>query len=210
MKVYFFALLVSFFCSTPSNITQWDDATVAHCNTAKELGYLTAEEKLVVFYVNLVRVNPKLFKQTYLKTYLDTAPIKKTKYLESLLKELEYMQPIEVLEPQFDLYELAKKHATEMGAQGKTGHISLNGESYEMRAKDLSKRYQKALENCQYGYSDALSVVIDLLIDEDIADVSHRKSLINKEVKYIGVSIKKHKIYRYNCVIELAYALKQP
>ena len=97
-----------------------------------------------------------------------------------------------------------------MGIQGKTGHVSLNGESYEKRAENISKRYEKALENCQYGYSNALSIVIDLLIDEDIVDVSHRKSLINKDVKYIGVSIKKHKIYRYNCVIEMGYDLKHP
>lgn len=210
MKIYFIAFIGLCLASFTPVEQQWEEATMIKCNTAKDIGYLTREEKEVVFYLNLVRVNPKLFVQTYLKNYLDTAPIKKTEYLHSLLDELNRMNPIGIIEPQFDLYQVAKKHATEMGIQGKTGHVSLNGESYEKRAENISKRYEKALENCQYGYSDALSIVIDLLIDEDIVDVSHRKSLINKDVKYIGVSIKKHKIYRYNCVIEMGYDLKHP
>jgi uncharacterized protein YkwD len=64
-------------------------------------------------------------------------------------------------------------------------------------------------ENCQYGYGDALSIVIDLLIDEGIPSLSHRKSLLNPEVLYIGVSIKKHKTYVFNTVIELSSEIKK-
>lgn len=179
-----------------------------YCNTAKDIGYLTPEEKSVVFYINVVRTNPKLFAQTYLKNYLDTAPIEQTAYLNSLLEELNTVTPMDLLNPQYDLFQVAKKHATEMGINGKTGHISLNGDTYESRAADLIYRYKKAMENCQYGYNDALSIVIDLLIDEDIPTLSHRKSLLDKEVKFIGTAIRKHKVYRYNCVIELGYKLK--
>jgi hypothetical protein len=210
MKFYFVVLFTLSLVSFKATAQEWDSVALAHCNTAKDIGYLTTEEKGVIFYLNLVRVNPNLFAKTYLKNYLDTAPIKKSLYLKSLMKELESMSSIDLVEPQYDLYEVAKKHATEMGIQGKTGHISLSGDSYEKRAINLSKRYLKAMENCQYGYSDALSIVIDLLIDEDIPDLSHRKSLLNKDVKYIGASIKKHKVYRYNCVIEMGYELKHP
>jgi hypothetical protein len=208
MKLHLLCLILYLtipFISLSQNI---DEDICISCNTAKEIAYLTKEEKAVIFYLNLVRSNPKLFVSKYLKTYLDTAPIKQTPYLSSLLKELGAMKPMQVITPQFDLYEVAKKHATEMGIQGKTGHISLSGVSYENRASELSKRYEKVMENCQYGYQDGLSIIIDLLIDEDIPDLSHRRSLLNKEVKFIGVSTKKHKVYRYNCLIELGYALK--
>lgn len=204
--IIFFIQLLFFF--NVSLAHQWPDSTLAICNTAKNTGYFSKEEKAVVFYLNLVRINPQLFAKTYLKSYIDTAAIKKTKYLESLIKELNEMKALTPIKPQFDLYEVAKKHATEMGNQGKTGHVSLSGENYESRASDLSKRYEKVMENCQYGYNDGLSIVIDLLIDEEIPDVSHRKSLLNPEVKYIGAAIRKHKVYRYNCVIELGYKLK--
>jgi uncharacterized protein YkwD len=208
MKFYFLLAVSTFLFSFKAAYKQADTRYFNKCNTAKEIGYLTQEEKLVIYYINIVRTNPKLFASKYLKSYLDTAPIKKTAYLKSLINELNSMQSLELLEPQYDLYEIAKKHAIEMGIHGKTGHVTANGESYENRANNLSKRYEKALENCQYGYSDALSVVIDLLIDEDIPDLGHRKSLLNKDVKYIGTAIRKHKVYRFNCVIELGYQLK--
>jgi hypothetical protein len=210
MKFYIALLITLSLVSFKPGTQEWNSAIILKCNTAKDIGYLTAEEKGVIFYLNLVRVNPNLFARTYLKNYLDTAPIKKSVYLESLQNELESMSPVDIVEPQYDLYEVAKKHATEMGIQGKTGHVSLSGESYEKRAINLSKRYLKAMENCQYGYKEALSIVIDLLIDEDIPDLSHRKSLLNSDVKYVGVAIKKHKVYRYNCVIEMGYELKHP
>jgi uncharacterized protein YkwD len=203
MKFYIIALFSFISIAIKAADPQWDEAIFNKCNTAKEIGYLSIEEKSVIFYLNLVRVNPKLFAQTYLKNYLDTAPINQTEYLKSLQKELNTLKPMDLLKPQFDLYEVAKKHATEMGMQGKTGHISLSGKNFESRAKELSKRYKKLMENCQYGYADGLSIVIDLLIDEDIPELGHRKSLLNKDVKFIGTSIQKHKIYQYNCVIEM-------
>ena len=208
MKLYYIALFSLLMVSFKTNNPQWDADTFNQCNTAKDIGYLSMEEKSVIFYLNLVRINPSLFAETYLKTYLDTAPIKQTIYLKSLLKELKTMKPVDVLAPQFDLFDVAKNHATEMGMHGKSGHVSLGGENFESRAIELSKRYQKAFENCQYGYSDGLSIIIDLLIDEDIPDLSHRKSILDRQVKYIGTAIRKHKVYRYNCVIELGYQLK--
>lgn len=208
MKIYLLIAVSVLFFSLKMANGQTDSSYLKHCNTAKDIGYLTQQEKSVIYYINIVRTNPKLFASKYLKNYLDTAPIKQTEYLKSLIIELNTMPPIDLLEPQYDLFEIAKKHATNMGLQGKTGHVNMNGEGYENRAMELSKRYEKAMENCQYGYSDGLSIVIDLLIDEDIPDLSHRKSLLNKDVKYIGTAIRKHKVYHYNCVIEMGYQLK--
>jgi hypothetical protein len=209
MKILHIFLFSILFHQCKTLHAQHIDSSLSYCNTAHNIGYLTSQEKEVIYYINVVRSNPKLFVQKYLKHYLDTAPIKKTEYLNSLLKELNVLEPIEVLYPQYDLYEVAKKHASEMGSQGKTGHVSLNGVAFENRASALSSRYEKAMENCQYGYADGLSIVIDLLIDEDIPDMSHRKSLLNKEVKFIGAAIRKHKFYRYNCVIELGFKIKK-
>lgn len=207
MKLYL--LLIAVFSFSFKSVNKQNDKDFSKCNTAKDIGYLTPEEKAVIYYINVVRTNPQLFVTNYLKNYLDTAPIKQTAYLKSLLNDLNNMQAVNTLEPQYDLFEVAKTHASDMGLHGKTGHTSIAGEGYESRAVELSKRYEKALENCQYGYNNALSIVIDLLIDEDIPDLSHRKSLLNKDVKFIGAAIRKHKVYRYNCVIEMGYQLKQ-
>ena len=36
-------------------------------------------------------------------------------------------------------------------------------------------KYKSVGECCQYGFKDPLAIVIDLLIDEGIADTAHRK-----------------------------------
>ena len=86
MKFYIIALFSLFSIAFKVADSQWDEAMFNKCNTANEIGYLSLEEKSVIFYLNLVRVNPKLFAQTYLKNYLDTAPINQTEYLKSLQK----------------------------------------------------------------------------------------------------------------------------
>ena len=53
-------------------------------------------------------------------------------------------------------------------------------------------------ESNQYGFPDALSIVIDLLIDDDMESLIHRKTLLHKELKYVGIGIRSHKKYRIN------------
>ena len=62
--------------------------------------------------------------------------------------------------------------------------------------------YQGWAENCSYGYQDALSIVITLLIDDGIKDLGHRKNILNESYNSVGVAIRPHKKYRVNCVID--------
>jgi uncharacterized protein YkwD len=43
--------------------------------------------------------------------------------------------------------------------------------------------------------------VLQLLIDEGIEDLGHRNNILNPRFNSIGVSIKPHKSYDYNCVM---------
>jgi len=70
--------------------------------------------------------------------------------------------------------------------------------------KKLKTKYKRLKENNQYGFSDALSIVIDLLIDDDKESLTHRKTLLNKNLKYIGVGIRSHKTYRLNTTLIFA------
>jgi len=49
-----------------------------------------------------------------------------------------------------------------------------------------------------------LSVVIDLLIDTDVANFGHRKTILNCDLQFVGVSIQLHNKFRTNTVIEYA------
>jgi uncharacterized protein YkwD len=63
------------------------------------------------------------------------------------------------------------------------------------------KKYTEVGENIYYGPYTPLEIVIQLLIDDGIEDLGHRKNLLSPKFNSIGVAIKPHKTYEYNCVM---------
>lgn len=184
--------------------SEWTKEQLEKANTAKEISYLTEKEKAVILYSNLVRTNPLLFKNTYLKNYLDSTGMNKNNsYVKSLLKTLETTDGREALIPSKSLHTIAKAHAVSFGKSGKTGH------------GNFDKRFDKYFnhctcaiaENCDYGNAEALDIVMSLLIDEGVSNLGHRKNLLNAAYKNIGVSISTHKKYRQSCVMDFSSSL---
>ncbi len=185
--------------------SKWDKATLDKANTAKDASYLTDEEKKVIWYMNLVRLNPELFEKTYYKKFMDSTKAKPTSFTRSLENDLTVKyKPLGVYTPKEDLSEEAKDHAKDMGTSGKIGHFTSDGKSYEFRMKKLRNTYTETAENCDYAHKDALSIVMNLLIDENVGSVEHRKTILDKNLKYAGASIQPHKKEKWNCVIDFA------
>lgn len=177
---------------------QWTQEIFAKANTAKDIDYLSEKEKSVIFYYNLVRLEPALFMDTYVKHYIDSTR-NHNKYTSSLTKTLKDINEMGVLYPSPELFQLAKAHAIEFGKSGKTGHGN-----FKKRFQAYSSQcHCRIAENCYYGNSDPLNIVICLLIDENVRNLGHRKNILNPEFKNIGVSVAKHKTYKWNCVMDL-------
>jgi hypothetical protein len=188
-------LLLSF--SAVSQKKTWDPAVLKKANTAKDVTYLTDEEKLVIFYMNLARLNPKLFGETYLKKYLDSTGDKNS-YTKSLIKSLPTTKPMEALIPAKDLSAFAKDYATKSGKENKIGHGNFN-----QRTSKIDANYRGYIgENIDYGYNRAMDIVMRLLIDDTVPSLGHRKNILNPIYKFVGTSIKPHKRYDWNCVID--------
>jgi uncharacterized protein YkwD len=195
-------LTILFICTTLFSIStfaqaDWYEDVLEKANTGKDSTYLTTEEKQVVYYTNLVRLDPELFAKTFLKHYIDSTG-KTSNFTKSLLKTLDKTKPMGVLAPSKKLYETAKEHATEFGKKGATGHGNF---------KKRFVNYQEecgciVAENCYYGKANALNIVIELLIDEGIANLSHRNNILNKELTSTGLFIAPHKTFTRNCVID--------
>jgi uncharacterized protein YkwD len=183
---------------------QWDSKVLEMANTAKDVEYLSTQEKKVIFYTNLVRMNPQLFIKTYMQSYLKQYNIPKSSWYWKMVNEIKNLPPASPLSPNKMLYEVAKKHAKEMGLAGKKGHRNTSGEFYKERVAELKNHFSIVKENIQYGYWDPLAIVCDLLIDENVKTGAHRRLILNPELKYISVSIQAHKKYEYNTVIEYA------
>ena len=207
-KIFFFisaTLILSSF-NIPTGeypFEKWDAATLEKANSAKDAAGYTDEEKKVVYYTNLARLKPDLFAKTYFQKYLDSAKVKETTFTRSLRSDLTAKyKPMEILTVKEDLTEEAVNHAKDTGKKGHLGHFTSDGKSYDFRMKKFKGTYTALGENCSYGYKDALSIVIRLLIDEGQGAISHRKAIMDKNFMYIGTSIQPHKKEKWTCVME--------
>ncbi|GAB4257099.1 MAG: hypothetical protein Kow0079_14240 [Vicingaceae bacterium] len=187
----------------------WDTKQLKACNTGKYNKELSHQERQVIYYINLARVNGPLFAKTFLKDVVENEKIPKNKYYRSLVKTLNELPPLKPLQPQDDLIKEAIKHARDMGKTGRKGHVDNKGNTFIVRMKPFYEKYTKLKECNQYGDSDPLLIVIHLLIDDDLESLSHRKSLLHEELEYIGVGVRAHKKYLINCSILMAGGLKQ-
>jgi uncharacterized protein YkwD len=200
------ALLFSF--SKPAGtypFEKWDAATLEKANTAKDAAGYSDEEKKVVLYANLARLNPDLFAKTYFQKYMDSTKTKETSFTRSLKNDLSTKyKPMEVLTLKEDLTAEAKDHAEDSGKKGNLGHFTSDGKSYDFRMKKFKDTYTTTAENCDYGNKDGLSIVMHLLIDEGQGTIEHRKIIMDKNLKYVGASIQAHKKEKWTCVMDFA------
>ena len=197
-----FTILTSIFFNADS--TEFSKEEINSCKTAENINYLSQVEKDVIFFINLVRINPYKFSIEILKPFLIKNPNYSKRYSKSLFKDLNKGINLKPLKPSKELYVFAKNHAKKTGEKGKTGHRSVRGHSFEKRTKDLIKLYSKVGENIHYGSNNALEIVIDLLIDDGIKGVGHRVNIMTKNYVFCSVSIQYHKEYIFNCVIDFA------
>jgi len=175
---------------------RWDEETVKRAGTGKDAAFLNEDEKKVIQYANLARANGRLFARTFLDEYMKIKKLKQNSYTRSLYKELQQVKDLPMLLPERDLYKVARDHASWSGKKGYEGH-----KGFKQRFTPLMEIYTEVGENIYYGPYTPLEIVIQLLIDEGIEDLGHRKNLLSPKFNSIGVAIKPHKKYEYNCVM---------
>lgn len=177
--------------------SKWDETTKEKANSAKDADYMTSEEKEVIYLCNLARLNPKLFAETYVQQYIDSLDIPKGVDVNSLFARLKKVKKMEILTAKKDLFEAAQSHAVDSGKKGIVGHQNVT-----TRFKKYAPGYDGSAENCDYGNDEAIDIVMSLMIDEGVSDHGHRENILDKNMKCIGVAIREHKKYDYNCVMD--------
>lgn len=175
---------------------QWGSKIYKDCNTAASENYLTADEKKVIWILNMIRANPILFLQTVLlnpssKYYKPIA--KWNSYDSSLLNTLSSIQPnFKFLVSDLSAYHSAQCHAISSGKTGYVGHQRIHS--------DCIADYNG--ECCTYGYTNPLSMVMSFLLDYDVPDLAHRHICLSNSFISAGISIQPHKRYKINTVID--------
>jgi uncharacterized protein YkwD len=176
----------------------WDAEVVRSLHTARNMPWLSEEEQKVILFMNMARHNGSLFAETFVKTYVEENQVEKTSYLRSLYRDLAKVSELKPLFPEEDLTAVANWHALKSGKTGHVGHRNMKKRFEPLRGNP----YYEWGENCSYGFDEALTMVITLLIDEDIEGVGHRKNILKESYNSVGVAIRPHKTYRVNCVMD--------
>ncbi len=175
---------------------EWEDIKYQEANTAQYADYMTKEEKDVIYYLNLARMNPPLFAKTFVEPYQGKKFGNKmvgSPYKASLLREMKNLSPRNPLKPNRAMWELALCHAVNSGKKGILGHD-----------RNLSGCPKGNFgECCDYGENEALAVVLSLLIDHDVPSLGHRELCFSPKFTSVGVSIKPHNSeYKQNAVLD--------
>ena len=170
---------------------------------------MSLNEKSVFYYINLIRINPKKFEAEVLNPFLKENKKYSKKYINSLRKDLSKINTLHPLNYKYDLFKFAKKHAKTTGKKGKTGHRSVSLKGYKIRTEKLLNKYSTVGENIHYGLNNPKKIVLELLIDDGIKNVGHRKNILSDKYLYASVSIQPHKKYKFNTVIEFGGALSK-
>lgn len=175
----------------------WNEERYVDCNTAQHVGYMTDKEKLVVWILNMARLNPQLFAESVLKAYprvTNQDKMNQSAFYQSLIVSMKTLPAQGVLLPDSLCTESALCHAVATGTTGYEGHNRIT--------KDCIKKKHLRGECCDYGNEEPLSIVVDLLIDEDEPSLGHRTLCLSSLFGKIGVAIQPHKSYKHTAVLD--------
>jgi len=171
----------------------WDKVTLDKANTAAKVDYLTDEEKEVILVLNLVRIEPAKFNRIHIIRGNDACS--QNKYYRSLVDTLSRLSPLPALTPNRTLSHIARAYADSAGKVGFVGHGDFEGRTKGILCYVIA-------ENIAYGLADAVTIVENLLLDEGVPSLGHRKNILDAEFKYVGVGISPHKVYETSCVMD--------
>jgi hypothetical protein len=195
----------------------WTKAELRAANTAGNANYLTGEEKDIILYMNLARMDGERFFDTFLQDFIDEHNEKmkqysnyerlkisrSSSYYRSLRDDLKNIRLLPVFYPDEALSWVAKQHARDLNRNNYAAHNSTDG---RMPKDRIAKIYPKKSsgENLAFGFSTGLGNICMLLIDKGVPDLGHRKMILNTsyQLNTVGVSIQPHKTYLHCAVMD--------
>lgn len=158
--------------------------------TAKNATWMSYNERQVIYYLNIARMDPKGFVKKYLKPKMKGSAATDP-YYTTLVTYMEAMPALKPLYPNKEAYESAFCHAKSSGERNYVGH--------DRKGSNCTSTFFG--ECCSYGVEDPLGVVIQLLVDTGVPSLGHRYICLGSYTS-IGVSQQPHKGWEYNTVLD--------
>lgn len=213
-----FPILILLFLTITVSSQNSSDWPIKKLDTARDVTYLSTEEKDVILELNKVRYNPEKYAIESIKwmgvyyegkllklpgkEILETNEGKNA--FEDCIKNLEESESAPILYPSKGMSKACSLLVYEQENTGDTGHRGSRNSTPVDRVKNFGNFEGGYAENISYGNFDPSYFVISLLIDDGVRSRGHRKNILDPAFNYTGVAIGKHKIYRQMCVSTFA------
>lgn len=180
--------------------TTWDDSVVDFNKNQKGYSRLTNREKEYYYWINYSRRNPKRFWDSICVPIIKRQPaLKNSKYAASLKSDLYKTESLPLFRLNDTLITTAANHAKDIAKNHKSiSHNSSNGTTFAQRMINAGVKYA-AGENIGMGPDDMIMSLFLLYLDQGLADLGHRKTLLNEKYISIGLGVyQKNRTYIIN------------
>ena len=161
-------------------------------DTFPEYNSLNSVQKDWFYWTNYSRSNPEEFWDSIVSPVLVGFPTLNTSNAATLREDLLNSKSLPVVKPNNSLLKVSQQFASEMAAKGASpSHTSPSGSTFSDRMKSAGI-INCAGENISFGPSDPVLMLVLLYLDEGVANLGHRRSLLNSSFEDMGVSTAKY------------------
>lgn len=126
------------------------------------------------------------------------------KAVDEAIRYLQRVSPVHPLTYSQGMSKGAADHALDQGATGAFGHEGRDGSFAGERVNRYGEWQESVGENIAYGHESARDIVTGLIVDDGVADRSHRTNIFDPDFYIAGVAFGHHQKYRTICVITFA------
>jgi uncharacterized protein YkwD len=188
---------------------------IKELDTAREVKYLTPNEKDIILEINKARHNPSMYVTEHMQwmgVYYEGKTLKipgktpietlegKVAYNECLAA-MKTMKPMPPLNPSRGMSKACKLLVYDQAVTGRVGHRGAGNSSSSDRINRFGKYYGTMAENLHYGDCEPRFVVISFLISDGSKTRAYRNNLLDPKSYVVGVALGNHKIHGNMCVV---------
>ena len=124
--------------------------------------------------------------------------------VQEAIEVVNSQKPTGILFSSQGMKQAAKDHCFDIGKHGLVSHIGTDGSRMSDRINRYGTWYSSIAENISFGETTAKEIVLNFLIDDGNAQRGHRATILNPQLKFVGISCGPHNTLKTCCVIDFA------
>jgi hypothetical protein len=170
------------------------------------LPLLSRASDAVLDEINLARTRPALYAHIVAER-MESLPGADSRCAAEAEAFLMRQRPLEPLQSAAGLVSSARRLVDDQADSGGVGHRGADGSSPMSRMARCGQWTGPVGENISYGYDDARTIVVTLIVDQGVLSRSHRRNIFSSDFKLAGAARGPHARFGEMCVIDFAGGL---